>query len=109
MFSADSTNGSCFYYDINTREFYKIHYFGYKCKKDFYFIHLNYFRKTKEFIFSCINENSIYSIVKFNQNINLIKPDSYGIYNLTNICYEVNFFSIFYSSQDNEYTINYNN
>ena len=104
-FSAESTNASCFYYDINTREFSKILYFGYQCKKDFYFINLNYFRKSKEFIFSCVSVNLVYSIVKFNQNISLIQPNSFGLYNATNICFNIHSFSIFYSLQDNEYII----
>ena len=104
-FSADSTNASCFYYDINTREFSGIHYFGYKCKRGFYVNNLSYFRKTKEFIFSCVDSVSLYSIIKFDENINLLQSNSYGIYNLSAYCYSVNSFFILYSFEQEEYIL----
>ena len=104
-FSASSTNASCFYYDINKKEFSKIHYFGYKCKSGLYSSNLQYFRETNEFIFSCVYSVPIYSIIKFRENITLIQPNSYGTYNITNICYYVNSYSILYSLQDKEYIL----
>ena len=101
-YSAHSQKSTCFYYDINTREFSNIYVIGYQCTKSLYLFNLYYFRKTKEFIFSCVDSTSIYSIIKFKENISLIQPNISGIYNIEN-CNSVNSFSILYYSINNEY------
>ena len=104
-YTQTSSIGSCFYFDINNREFSNIHSFGYQCRQDLFYINLNYFRKTKEFIFSCVDETSIYSIIKFKENFTLIEPNTLGKYDLTNLCYKVKSFSIIYSIQNKEYLL----
>ena len=104
-YTQTSSYGSCFYFDINNREFSIIHSFGYQCRMDLFYINLNYFRKTKEFIFSCVDETSIYSIIKFKENITEIEPNNLGKCDLTNLCYKVKSFSLLYSIQDKEYIL----
>ena len=101
-YAAVSENASCFYYDINNKEFSQEYTFGYKCKAGFEVFNLNYFKEKNEFIFSCVDGTSIYSIVKFKENMEIIQPNYIGKYKPEN-CYSVSFFSIIYSLNFNEY------
>ena len=100
---SDSTNASCFYYDINIREFSKIHYLGYNGRKGLYYINLFFFKESNEFIFSCVDTMNIFSFVKFKENITLIQPNVIGKYDFSKKCYDIRSFSIVYSSKDKQY------
>ena len=97
-YTAEGKNGICFYYDINQRKFSQRYILGNECRGNFYFFKLNYFSNTKEFIFSCSPNNKfIYSIVKFNEEMNVIAPSNKGQYDLSENCISSNAFLILYS------------
>ena len=109
-YTAEGKNGICFCYDINQRKFSQRHIFANECQGNSFFFNLNYFSQTKEFIFSCSPNNKfIYSIVKFNEEMNVIIPSNKGEYNILENCISNNGFLILYSLQSNGYLLFTNN
>ena len=109
-YTAEGQKGICFYFDINQRKFSQRHVFANECQGNFYFFNLNYFSQTKEFIFSCSPNNKfIYSIVKFNEEMNVIMPSNKGEYNILENCISSNGFLILYSLQSKGYLLFTNN
>ena len=97
---------SCFYFDINQKEFSTIYIFGEKgCKSNFYSLNLNYNNKNKEYIFSCVNsqQNGFY-IIKFEENMNFIQPSINGNFSkLEDQCFVTKTGSIIYLSKYDQY------
>ena len=109
-YTAEGKNGICFYYDINQRKFSKRYILGNECRGNSYFFNLNYFSQTKEFIFSCSPNNKfVYSIVKFNDEMNMISPSGKGEYNILENCFSSNGFLILYSLKSSGYLLLTNN
>ena len=107
-YSSYNQYASCFYFDINQNEFSTIFKFGEKnCLSHFYSINLNYNKKNKECVFSCINDNANgYFVIKFKENINLIKPNINGEFSkFEDECYETKTSSIIYLTKYDQYNL----
>ena len=104
-YSSYDNSASCFYFDINLRQFSNIYIFGKNCKNDLFSLNIKYFSIKNEFVFSCVNKggNGFY-ISKFEENMNLIRPSNYGYFiKLEDNCKEAKTCSIIYTSKSNEY------
>ena len=103
----DETNndGYCINYNINKHEISNLVKYANSCYKDLFGLKVYYSKKAKEFIFSCYDYKTNFTFVKFDENF--INNEATSIYitkKTINDCY-VQFFSIIYFHNNNNYSI----
>ena len=73
---SNSNSAYCLYYDINENKISSLTKYSDNCGKNPSSLFVYYFKQTKEFIFSCYSWLNTFTIVKFDENFNVISNDN---------------------------------
>ena len=98
---SSSKDGYCSYYDINEHKLSNLTKYSDNCSRFPSTLNIFYSKRSKEYICSCYSYLSTFTIVKFDENFNIIKSDNN--IQLSGCSFE--FVSIIYSYQNNNYSL----